>query len=145
MEDLQKAWKTLINLIIKLIIFLDDTWKSVQELKKHEYAIIDAEEIRMDYPKEFGAKMELIHSMFNLARVHRVFDMEEHPALKKMREDRARLLEEEMEENKARQMDDIKSKQESWTIKTEEKTDGEDIDPWADEDDQPITDAHDEL
>ena len=118
MEDLQKAWKTLINLIIKLIIFLDDTWKSVQELKKHEYAIIDAEEIRMDYPKEFGAKMELIHSMFNLARVHRVFDMEEHPALKKMREDRARLLEEEMEENKARQMDDIKSKQESWTIKT---------------------------
>ena len=99
----------------------------------------------MDYPKEFGAKMELIHSMFNLARVHRVFDMEEHPALKKMREDRARLLEEEMEENKARQMDDIKSKQESWTIKTEEKTDGEDIDPWADEDDQPITDAHDEL
>jgi len=123
----------------------DDTWKSVQELKKHEYAIIDAGEIRMDYPKEFGAKMELIHSMFNLARVHRVFDMEEHPALKKMREDRARLLEEEMEENKARQMDDIKSKQESWTIKTEEKTDGEDIDPWADEDDQPITDGHDEL
>ena len=45
----------------------------------------------MDYPKDFGAKMELIHSMFNLARVHRDFDMDEHPALKKMREERAIL------------------------------------------------------
>ena len=95
----------------------------------------------MDYPKDFGAKMELIHSMFNLARVHRDFDMDEHPALKKMREERARFLEEEMEENKARQMDDIKTKQEGWTLKTEELSDdGEEIDPWADD-----ADTHDEL
>jgi len=125
----------------------DDSWKSVQELKKPEYAIIDAEEIRMDYPKDFGAKMELIHSMFNLARVHRVFDMDEHPALKKMREERARFLEEEMEENKARQMDDIKTKQEDWTLKTEELSDdGEEIDPWADDEDEKTnSDTHDEL
>ena len=104
----------------------------MQELNKHEYAILDAGEIRMDYPKEFSSKMELIHSMFNLARVHRVFDMNEHPALKKMREDKAKYLEEEMEEERARQMRDIKSKQESWTVNTREDTDdGEETDPWA--------------
>jgi len=116
----------------------DDSWKSVQELNKHEYAILDAGEIRMDYPKEFSSKMELIHSMFNLARVHRVFDMNEHPALKKMREDKAKYLEEEMEEERARQMRDIKSKQESWTVNTKVDTDdGDETDPWAE--------GHDEL
>ena len=90
----------------------------------------------MDYPKEFSSKMELIHSMFNLARVHRVFDMNEHPALKKMREDKAKYLEEEMEEE--RQMRDIKSKQESWTLNTKVDTDdGDETDPWAE--------GHDEL
>eukprot|EP00092_Neocalanus_flemingeri_P012684 GFUD01013668.1.p1 GENE.GFUD01013668.1~~GFUD01013668.1.p1 ORF type:complete len:641 (+),score=136.04 GFUD01013668.1:337-2259(+) len=122
----------------------DDSWKSVQESKKMEYAIIDSGEIRMDYPKDFASKMELIESMFNLARIHRVFDMEEHPALKKMREDRARLFEEEMEADKAKQMDEIKAKQEGWKLKTEEVYE-DDIDPWADDEDLTPADTHDEL
>jgi len=80
--------------------------------------------------------------MFNLARVHRVFDVNEHPALKKMREEKAKYIEEEMEEEKRRQMEDIKLKQESWTMNA--KVDSEELDPWADND-EPGAEGHDEL
>jgi len=126
----------------------DGSWKSVQQSKKIEYAIIDSGEIRMEYPKEFSVKVELIQSMFNLARIHRVFDMEEHPALKKMRDEKARLFDEEMEANKAEQMDAKIEKQEGWNLKTEEFsiTDDE-FDPWEDDEDEVLFpgDAHDEL
>ena len=79
--------------------------------------------------------MELIHSMFNLARVHRVFDMDKHPALKKMKEERAKYLEEEMME--AREI-------EKKSLDTGEE---EDEDPWEDDEEEKIQlpDSHDEL
>jgi len=113
----------------------DDSWKSLQELGRTEYAILDVDDIRTEYPKDFSSKMELIHSMFNLARVHRVFDMDKHPALKKMKEERAKYLEEEMME--AREI-------EKKSLDTGEE---EDEDPWEDDEEEEIQlpESHDEL
>ena len=52
----------------------------------------------MEYPEEFGKRMELVQSMMELARMHRLSDASEHPALAKMREDLVRLADKEEED-----------------------------------------------
>ena len=39
-------------------MFKDGSWKSVQESGELKYAVLDAEEVRMEYPEEFGRRME---------------------------------------------------------------------------------------
>lgn len=92
----------------------DDLWSSVQEQGDLKYAVLDAEDIRMDYPEEFRSKMELVQGMMKLARTHRAFDTESHPALKKVREIEMKNLEEEWDLKRAEQMEEIGKKQKKW-------------------------------
>ena len=92
----------------------DDLWSSVQEQGDLKYAVLDAEDIRMDYPEEFRSKMELVQGMMKLARTHRAFDMESHPALRKVREIEMKNLEEEWDLKRAEQMEEVSEKQKKW-------------------------------
>ena len=101
--------------IINSDMFKDGSWKSVQESGELKYAVLDAEEVRMEYPEEFGRRMELVQSMMKLARVHRISDASDHPALAKMREDLVRLETEEWEEKREDVLRKTKEKQQSWS------------------------------
>ena len=68
----------------------------------------------MEYPQEFSSKMELVQGMFELARAHRAYDEAEHPALKKMREERLRMIEEEWELKRTGEMEKVREKQKKW-------------------------------
>ena len=76
--------------------------------------MLDAEELRLDYPEEFRRKMELVQGMVDLARTHRYLDVESHPALRKVREQEMKALEEEWDHKKKKQMDQISEKQKKW-------------------------------
>merc|ERR1719384_52557 len=92
----------------------DDSWKSVQESGELEYAVLDGEEFRMEYPEEFRKRMELVQSMMKIARVHRVSDDTEHPVLAKMREDLVRLADQEWQEKREKVLRQTREKQQSW-------------------------------
>ena len=94
--------------------FLDQSWKSVQELGELQYAVLDAEDIRTEYSKEFSSKMELVQGMFELARAHRAYDQADHPALKKVKEEKLRLMEEDWESKRDKQMEKVREKQKQW-------------------------------
>ena len=83
----------------------------------------------MEYPEEFAMRMELVQNMMKLARVHRISDTSEHPALAKMREDLASAADQEWEENRQRVLRQTRKKQESWT-------ENNDIDVFDEEDDE---------
>ena len=68
----------------------------------------------MEYPQEFSSKMELVQGMFELARAHRAFDEADHPALKKMKEERLRMMEEDWESKKEKEMEKVRQKQKQW-------------------------------
>ena len=95
-------------------IFTDASWKSVQESEELEYAVLDGEELRMEYPEEFRKRMELVQSMMKIARVHRVSDDTEHPVLAKMREDLVRLADQEWQEKREDVLRQTREKQQSW-------------------------------
>ena len=101
----------------------------MQERGILEYAVLDAEEVRMEYPEEFAKRMELVQNMMKLARVHRISDTSEHPALAKMREDLLSAADQEWEENRQRVLRQTRKKQESWT-------ENNDIDVFDEEDDE---------
>ena len=93
---------------------VDQSWKSVQELGELQYAVLDAEDIRTEYSKEFSSKMELVQGMFELARAHRAYDQADHPALKKVKEEKLRLMEENWESKRDKQMEKVREKQKQW-------------------------------
>lgn len=55
----------------------DGSWKSVQESGKIEYAVVDSEPLRMEYPENFNKRMELVQNIQNLANMVRAFDPED--------------------------------------------------------------------
>ena len=103
----------------------------------------------MEYPEEFGRRMELVQSMMKLARVHRISDASEHPALAKMREDLVRLETEEWEEKREDVLRQTREKQQSWSqnradVDLFDELDDDDEDwpgDWRDE----LSKNHDEL
>jgi len=114
----------------------DESWKEV-DARNHQFAVIDADEIRMEYPEEFAKKMELVQQMVKLARVHRVQDAKDHPELKKMREELVRLAELEWEEKRNKVMKETMEKQKEW------RSDAADIEIFDEDDDADL--EHDEL
>ena len=121
----------------------------MQENGKLEYAVLDASDLRMEYPEHFGKKMELVQSMMKMARVHRVNDATaeaDHPELAEMRMELARMMEEEWEENRRKVLQETKEKQKLW--KTTSQSD--DIRFFDDEDEEEFNAvfddfSHDEL
>ena len=97
-----------------LTSFSDDLWSPVQDQGELQYAVLDAEDIRLDYPEKFRSKMELVQGMMELARTHRAFDKESHPALKKIRELEMKNLEEDWDSRREDQMEEISEKQKKW-------------------------------
>jgi len=94
----------------------DRVWKPV-DAENVKYAVLDSKEIRMEYPKDFSDRMLFVQNMIELVNNHRNFDLEEHPALKQMREDMMTLAKAEMEEEV------------DWNIKSEKKpAPSEDVD-----------------
>ena len=135
--------------IINTDIFKDGSWKSVQESGELKYAVLDADEVRMEYPEEFRRRMELVQSMMKLARVHRISDASDHPALAKMREDLARLETEEWEEKRENVLRQTREKQQSWRqnradVDLFDEQDDEDED-WPEDWKDDLSKNHDEL
>ena len=133
--------------IISSVIFKDGSWKSVQESGELKYAVLDAEEVRMEYPEEFGRRMELVQSMMKLARVHRISDASEHPALAKMREDLVRLETKEWEEKREDVIRQTREKQQSWSQNRADVDLFDELDDEQDDEDEDWKDelSHDEL
>ena len=105
--------------------------------------MLDAEHIRMEYPKEFSSKMELVQGMFELARAHRAYDEADSPDLKKMKEEKLRMMEEDWETKRDKQMETVREKQKQWQ-------ESPDIDMFDEEDEDDDIDNdeffnHDEL
>ena len=111
--------------------------------------MLDGEELRMEYPEEFGRRMELVQSMMKLARVHRVSDASEHPALAKMREDLIRLEDQEWEDKRENVLRQTREKQQSWgqdkDVDLFDEQDDEDEDWPEDWKDELSNSEHDEL
>ena len=128
--------------IINSDMFKDGSWKSIQESGELKYAVLDAEEVRMEYPEEFGRRMELVQSMMKLARVHRISDASEHPALAKMREDLVRLETKEWEEKREDVLRQTRENQQSWS---QNRADVDLFDEQDDEDEDWSEDWKDEL
>ena len=88
------------------IIFKENTWPPVTDSAMPKYAIIDADDLRLEYPAEFERKMEMVQSMMRLARLHRGEDADSDSALEKMREEQERLeTEEEWERQRLRTLE----------------------------------------
>ena len=117
----------------------DDSWTPVNSSNDLKYAVIDSEDLRMEYPEEFRAKMELVQSMMRLARLHRAHDADSHPALEKMREELARLEEEKWQQ----QREETLKKARQWNNKPDADIAFEDSD--FDFDDWEDDAVHDEL
>ena len=103
----------------------------------------------MEYPEEFGRRMELVQSMMKLARVHRVSDASEHQALAKMREDLIRLEDQEWEDKRENVLRQTREKQKSWEQNKDvdlfDEQDDADEDWPEDWKDESSNSAHDEL
>ena len=128
-----------------LFVCPDQSWKSVQEQGELQYAVLDAEDIRMEYPKEFSSKMELVQGMFELARAHRAYGEADSPDLKKMKEEKLRMMDEDWKTKRDKQMESVREKQKQWQ-------ESPDIDMFDDEDEDEDDDIdnddffnHDEL
>ena len=77
----------------------------------------------MEYPPEFSSKMELVQGMFELARAHRAYDEADHPALKKMKEEKLRMMEEDWESKKDQEMEKVREKQKQWQAESPDDDD----------------------
>ena len=111
--------------------------------------MLDGEEVRMEYPEEFGKRMELVQSMMKLARVHRVSDDTEHPDLAKMREDLVKLADQEWQEKRENVLRQTRQNQQSWNQNKDvdlfDEKDDEDED-WPEDWKSELSNAdHDEL
>ena len=119
----------------------DSSWTPVNSSNDLKFAVIDSEDLRMEYPKEFSNKMELVQSMMRLARVHRAHDADSHPALEKMKEELARLEEEKWQQ----QREETLKRSKQWTTESDRDADiifedsDFDFDDWEDDN------VHDEL
>jgi len=84
----------------------DGSWAPVESSDNIKYAILDENEVRMDYPKDFEEKMRFVQSMLNKIYKHRNLNMKEHPILEKMEKERMSFMEREFkmfrEEEEAR-------------------------------------------
>ena len=91
------------------IIFKENTWPPVTDSAKPKYAIIDADDLRLEYPAQFERKMEMVQSMMRLARLQRSEDADiadSESALEKMRQELERLeTEEEWERQRLRTLE----------------------------------------
>ena len=100
----------------------------------------------MEYPPEFSSKMDLVQGMFELARAHRAYDEADYPALKKMKEERLRMMEEDWESKRDQEMEKVREKQKQWQAETPDDDDLDldfDSPDYIDDDDDFFN--HDEL
>jgi len=56
----------------------DGSWKSVQESEEVQYAVIDSESLRMEYPEDFKKRMGLVQNMVNMLNMLRSFNPEDN-------------------------------------------------------------------
>ena len=104
----------------------------------------------MEYPEEFRRRMELVQSMMKLARVHRISDASEHPALAKMREDLVRLETKEWEEKREDVLRQTREKQQSWSqnradVDLFDELDDDEDEDWPEDFKDELSKNHDEL
>jgi len=77
----------------------DGSWSPVGE--KLEYAVIDQNELRMEYPKEFAERMTKVQGLLQTIYKHRNLNMKEHPILAQMEKQKKELIQKELEEEEA--------------------------------------------
>jgi len=113
----------------------DPAWESLNGKSELRYAVLNEEPLRMEFPEEFKKRMVFLKEMWQLIDEYRNFEIDKHPAIQKMLEDRDKELADEYEGE-----EDVESRGDEsggkWNLEVEEQEQGdggfEDMDDFGD-------------